>query len=44
MSGQKIKCACLGTVLNVPLSAVSILENFVMAAMAAYQLYYFYVW
>ncbi|NRA73833.1 MAG: hypothetical protein HRU36_03725 [Rickettsiales bacterium] len=43
LSGQKIKCACLGTVLNVPLSTVSILENFVMATMAAYQLYYFYV-
>lgn len=33
-SGQKIKCACLGTVLNVPLSAVSVLENFGMGAMA----------
>jgi hypothetical protein len=38
LSGQKIKCACLGTVLNVPLSTVSILENFGMGAMAAYQL------
>ena len=28
MSGQKIKCACLGTVLNVPLSTVSILQGF----------------
>ena len=34
LSGQKIKCACLGTVLNVPLSTVSILENFGMGVMA----------
>ncbi len=34
LSGQKIKCACLGTVLTVPLSTVSILENFGMSAMA----------
>ncbi len=33
-SGQELKCACLGTVLNVPLSTVSILENFGMGAMA----------
>lgn len=33
-SGQKIKCACLGTVLNVPLSTVSVLENLGMGAMA----------
>lgn len=38
LSGQKIKCACLGTVLNVPLSTVSVLENFGMGAMAAYKL------
>jgi len=37
-SGQKIKCACLGTVLNVPLSTVSVLENVGMGGMAAYQL------
>jgi len=37
-SGQKIKCACLGTALNVPLSTVSIIENFGMGAMAAYNL------
>ena len=41
-SGQKIKCACLGTVLNVPLSTVSILENFGMGAMAAYKLNYLF--
>jgi hypothetical protein len=38
LSGEKINCACLGTVLNVPLSTVSILENFGMGAMAAAQL------
>lgn len=38
MSDQKIKCACLGTILNVPLSIVSILENFGMGVMAAYKL------
>lgn len=41
LSGQKIKCACLGTVLNVPLSTVSVLENFGMGAMAAYKLFFF---
>lgn len=41
LSGQNIKCACLGTVLNVPLSTVSILENFGMSAMAAYNLIFF---
>lgn len=38
LSGQKLKCACLGTALNVPLSSVSILENFGMGAMAIYNL------
>jgi len=38
LAGQKLKCACLGTMLNVPLSTVSILENFGMSAMAAYSL------
>jgi len=42
LSHQKINCACLGAVLNVPLSTVSILENFGMAAMAAYQLIFMY--
>ncbi|MBN8511917.1 MAG: hypothetical protein J0L79_02645 [Rickettsiales bacterium] len=41
LSGQKIKCACLGSVLNVPLSTVSVLENFGMGAMAAYKLIVF---
>jgi hypothetical protein len=38
LRGQKIKCACLGTTLNVPLSTVSILENLGMGIMAAYSL------
>jgi hypothetical protein len=42
LSGQKIKCACLGTALNVPLSTVSVLENFGMGAMAAYKLIAFF--
>lgn len=33
--GNKIKCVCLGTALNVPLTAVSLLENFGMGVMAA---------
>lgn len=37
-SGQKIKCACLGTTLNVPLGVVSIVENFGMGIMAAIKL------
>jgi hypothetical protein len=39
LSGQKIKCACFGTVLNVPLSTISILENLGMGIMAAYKLF-----
>ncbi len=42
MSGQKVKCACLGTILNVPLSTVSIFENFGMSMMAAYKLTFFF--
>lgn len=38
LSGHKLRCACLGTALNVPLSAVSFLENFGMGAMAVYYL------
>jgi hypothetical protein len=32
--GMNLKCACLGTMLNVPLSTVSIIENVGMGAMA----------
>jgi len=38
LSGQKIKCACLGTVLNVPLSTISVIETLGMSAMAAYNI------
>lgn len=37
-SGKDIKCACLGTVLNVPLSVVSVIENVGMGLMAAFML------
>ncbi len=33
-SGQKIQCACLGTVFNLPMSVVTIIEDLGMAAMA----------
>lgn len=33
--GEAVRCACVGSTLNVPLGAVSILENAGMAAMAA---------
>ncbi len=36
--GYKFKCACLGTVLNIPLSTVSLIENIGMGLMAAYML------
>jgi hypothetical protein len=36
--GYKFKCACLGTVLNVPLSTVSLIENLGMGLMAIYML------
>ena len=39
VSGKKVQCACLGTTLKVPLSTVSVLENFGMGAMAAYHLF-----
>lgn len=38
LSGKKFSCACLGTVLKVPLSTVSILENVGMALMAIFML------
>jgi hypothetical protein len=38
--GYKFKCACLGTILNIPLSTVSLLENVSMGLMAAYMLLY----
>lgn len=38
LKGQKIKCACLGTMINVPLSTISAIENIGMGAMALYML------
>lgn len=38
-AGRKIRCACLGTVLNLPMSTVTIVEDLGMAAMAAAMLF-----
>ena len=38
LAKQTIKCACLGTVFNLPMSTVTIVENLGMAAMAAWML------
>jgi hypothetical protein len=38
-SGQTIQCACLGTVFKLPMSAVTVIENLGMAAMAAWMLF-----
>ena len=35
---QKIRCACLGAVFNLPMTTVTIIEDLVMAAMAAWML------
>ena len=35
---QKIRCACLGAVFNLPMSTVTIIEDLLMAAMAAWML------
>lgn len=37
-SGRKIQCACLGTILKVPLSTVSVIENVGMGLMALWML------
>jgi copper chaperone CopZ len=36
---QKIRCACLGTVFNLPMTTVTIIEDLLMAAMAFYMLF-----
>jgi copper chaperone CopZ len=36
---QKIHCACLGTGFNLPMSTVTIIEDFLMVAMAAWMLF-----
>jgi copper chaperone CopZ len=38
LSKQKIKCACLGTGFNLPMTTVTIIEDILMAAMAAWML------
>lgn len=43
LSGQKVKCACLGTILNVPLGTISVFENFGMGAMAAYGMIMYFI-
>jgi copper chaperone CopZ len=39
MRKETIQCACLGTVFNLPMSTVTIIENLGMAAMAAWMLF-----
>ena len=38
LSKQKIKCACLGTKIKLPMSVISLVEDAAMAAMAAWML------
>jgi copper chaperone CopZ len=38
LSKQKIKCACLGTGFNLPMTTVTIIEDLLMAVMAAWML------
>ena len=35
---KSIKCACLGTVLNLPMTEATFIENFIMITMAVYML------
>jgi hypothetical protein len=37
--GKKLNCACMGNILAVPLSTVSIIENFSMVAMSLFMLW-----
>jgi hypothetical protein len=34
LQGRRVRCACLGSVLNLPMSAVTLVEDVLMAAMA----------
>jgi hypothetical protein len=36
MNQQKIRCACLGAVFNLPMSTITIIEDLIMVAMAAW--------
>lgn len=38
LNKQKIRCACLGAVFNLPMSTVTIIEDLLMVAMAGYML------
>lgn len=38
MNKQKIRCACLGAVFNLPMSTVTVIEDLLMAAMALWML------
>lgn len=40
LSNKKIQCACLGTVFNLPMSTVTIIEDGLMIAMSAAMLYF----
>jgi len=39
LNNRKIKCACLGDVFNLPMSTVTIIENFTMIIMALLMLF-----
>jgi hypothetical protein len=39
MNKKKIVCACLGTVFNLPMTKVTIIEDSIMVAMAAFMLW-----
>lgn len=38
MSKQKVRCACLGSVFNLPMSTITIIEDLLMVVMAAWML------
>ena len=38
LSKQQIRCACLGAIFNLPMSTITIIEDLLMVAMAAYML------
>ncbi|MBK7959114.1 MAG: heavy metal translocating P-type ATPase [Bacteroidetes bacterium] len=39
LNKQKIQCACLGTVFNLPMSTITIIEDAIMIAMSGWMLY-----
>ena len=42
LNKQKIQCACLGAVFNLPMSTVTIIEDLLMVAMAAFMLLFYH--